>query len=118
MQEQSAHIRESVIPDISVKLLNLCLGPDENGVLMPPTHRTARSLEYRADVTLKEMIAQRLCDKKEALSLAIKKRKIYEITENNPEDLNKSNDFDKLFSLGVVPINLRKHMLYHQCRAG
>ncbi len=117
MHERSRHIRNFIVPDISVKLLDLCLSSDENGILMPPIHRRTKMIDYRADVTLKEMIEQKLKDKELMLPLTLRKRKLYEISVCKKKNCSE-NKLEEMFSSGVVPITMRKHLLCKQCRAG
>lgn len=114
MQVQSQHIRRPIVPDISVKLLDLCLSPDESGILMPPVQRRSKMLEYCADLTLKELISQRLKDKEAAVPLVMRKRNLYE----KSKAAEKEEPLEEVFFSKVAPITMRKHLLHKQCRAG
>ena len=114
MQKEMMHIRKSIIPDISVKFLDLCLSADENGILMPPLHRESKMMEYRADIALKELISQKLRSRELAIPLAMRKRQLYMNSRNSKS----SGDLDDLFVSGTVPIFMRKHLLCRQSRAG
>lgn len=111
-------IRESVIPDLSVKMLNLCLEDEEISVLFPPTSRATRTMEYRADVTLKELISEKIKDSSNALPLSLRKKKLYQKTTEEIQNQVAASVIENLRSLQVVPIMMRKHTLYEQCRAG
>lgn len=118
MPKRCLHIRDSVIPDLSVKLLNLCLSTNENEILIPQTQRENCDLNFQADITLKEIITQKINNESKGLPLALRKKKLYEkiILESKKE--KKENDFEDIFTLEVVPITMRKHLLCRQCRAG
>ena len=78
MLEQTLHIRRSIVPDTSVRILDICLASDENEILMQPISRSAKMLDFRADVTLKDMISQKIYNKEFAIPINLRKRKLYE----------------------------------------
>lgn len=92
-----AQIRESIIPDSSVKLMALCLSEEENEIFMPATRRKSRELEYRGDWALQEIISERIARDK---------------ARTNRDKI------EKLVNNGPTPIVLRKLLLYKQARAG
>ena len=118
MQEDSMHIRKSIIPDSSVKLLELCLSDDANEFWMPTTQRSTKTMEYRSDVTLKELITQKIQSQNQALT-SQQRKKVF--TKNAIRDALVEKDmisFCKIFPIGLAPITMRKHLLYQQSRAG
>ena len=83
--------RESIVPDLSVKILDLCLNSDENGIAAPSTRRRAYSFEYGADQILKEVISKRIENHAKPVPLSQRKRSIYEqaLKENTKKELKK-----------------------------
>ena len=113
-------IRDSVIPDVSVRLLELCLSNDENGIFIPSTQRSSKKLDFRGDWALQEIINERI--KKEhtqvAIPLVLRKRELYKKINSNTSNEQKSQKIEELLSSGKTPITLRKLLLYKQSRAG
>ncbi len=116
MIRRGAQIRECIIPDISVKILNLCLSDDENGILMPITQRKSKTMDFRADWALQSVIKERIENK--TLPLVLRKKQLYENRKKLDDLEKKSNGLEDLLQTGCAPFLLRKHLLYQQCRAG
>lgn len=118
MRSRSAILRKSVIPDIQVKILDLFLNDDENGILMPITKRESKNIEFRADWVLRDVITSRIKQKQECLPFVIRKRQLYEeaIKKDNEEKLK--HDLARLCEFKNVPITMRKYLLYQQAKAG
>ena len=116
MLKRKTRIREAIIPDISVKLLNLCLGEDENGILMPITQRKTKDMDFRADWALQNVIKERI--EKKALPLVLRKKQLYENSIICLEIEKKQPSLDYLFKNGPAPIMMRKHLLNLNSRAG
>lgn len=118
MRSKSAILRKTIIPDIQVKLLDLCLSDNENGILIPITKRESKNIEFRADWALQDVITSRIKQKQECLPLVIRKRQLYEeaIRKNKEEKLK--HGLKQLFEFTNVPIIMRKYLLYQQAGAG
>lgn len=93
-------IRTEVIPDLQVKILALCLSDDENGI-NPRISTDTKLLSYKADEILRETIQNKIKKSKQAIA----------------SELN-FGLMDKLAQYEVLPITMRKHLLYKDCRAG
>lgn len=117
MQEDHLHTRKIVVPDASVKLLDLCLGSDENGILMPTANKRTKNIEYGKDCALKDLIAQRLNNHQKSTPLNIRKKEIYDECLEESEECSKNKNLEEFFTDGVVPIVLRKYLLHQQYRA-
>ena len=108
-------IRKSVVPDIQVKILELCLSDEENGLLMPSTKRHSNSIDFRADWALKEIISSKIENQKKGVPLVLRKKQLYDKSINH----NKISDiYDRIYNIRILPITIRKHLLYKDCRAG
>ena len=115
MISNGVKIRDAIIPDIQVKLLALCLSDDENGILTS-TQRKANSLDFQADIALRDLINQRINNNSKALPLVMRKRQLY---EKRIKESKEENDIIKrLEDFTTVPLMLRKHLLYKESRAG
>lgn len=117
MRFDETAIRKSVIPDIQVKLLKLCLNEDENGIIMPITERDSHNLDFRADCVLQEVIIGKIKQKQENLPLVIRKRRLYEDTLKKEKEERLKQNFEKLLDTKTVPIKMRKYLLYQEIRA-
>lgn len=97
MVKFGAQIRDSIIPDSSVKLMALCLSDDDNELFLPSTQRKSKDIEFRGDWALQEIIQERIKSEQERI---------------------KHDKIEDIFSNGPAPIILRKLLLYKQARAG
>lgn len=118
MRSKNTILRKSVIPDIQVKLLDLCLNDDENGILMPITKRESKNIEFRADWALQDVITSRIKQKYECVPLVIRKRQLYEESVKKDEEEKLKHSLEQLFEFKNVPITKRKYLLYQRARAG
>ena len=107
-------IRESVIPDIQVKILKLCLHDNENGVLTPSIDLTTRTPEYRTNLILQEVIKSKIEKQKKAIPITLRKKYLY---QNSLKNHTKNILTEKFSQYQIVPITMRKHILYQECRA-
>lgn len=110
-------IRESVIPDIQVRLLKLCLNEDENGIILPITKRDSHNMVFRADWVLQEVISDKIKQKQENIPLVIRKRRLYEDALKKEKEERLKQNFEKLLGTKTVPIKMRKYLLYQEIRA-
>ncbi len=118
MSTENIKIRKSIIPDIHVKLLDLCLSEDENGILMPITKRDSKSMDFRMDWALQDVITSRIKQKTECIPLVIRKRQLYEEAIKKDKEEKLKHNLELLFESKNVPITKRKYLLYQQARAG
>ena len=109
-------IRDAIIPDASVRLLSLCLSDDENGIVVPITQRKSKCLDFRAYWALQSVIKERIENK--AIPLVLRKRQLYENATKKEPESNSKLYVNELLALNAVPIFMRKHLLYQDCRAG
>ena len=114
MREQKPIIRDMVIPDIQVKILKLCLGEDENGIVTSRAPSKIPIETHRTDIALKEIISRKIREHEENISLDLKKKAIYDVSANDIFN----DKLNMLFPSDVVPITMRKHLLYVRTRAG
>lgn len=109
-------IRSSIIPDASVKLLDLYFDIEEQEIFAPTTQRKEKSEDTEKSI-LQEIIQDRIDDEIKHLPLVLRKRKLYEnaIINNSikPEEI----ELARIASNGIVPIMLRKYLLLKQARA-
>lgn len=108
-------IRESVIPDIQVKILALCLDDNENGILLSSTQRVSKSMDFRADWALRDIITTKIQNQQKAIPLTLRKKMLYDNTLKETKSLS---IIEKLSDYEILPINMRKLLLYKDCRAG
>lgn len=73
-----SNVRKEIIPDVQMKMLELCLSDDENGIFMPSTKRKSQVSDFRADWALKDIISERIKNSQRPLPLALRKKKLYE----------------------------------------
>lgn len=118
MMSRGIHIRESVIPDISVKLLDLYLSEDENEFYLPRTQRVKGGLEYGADLVLQTHIKKCIeKDCSQTLPLVLRKKQLLEKISKTKEQPAESKKIEDLFTDKKVPIIMRKYLLYQHSRA-
>ncbi len=102
MKNKSRQIRKSVIPDDSVKILELCLSTEENGIVLFSSRQKVSDNEYSTDSLLKNLIAAKIKEKVGSLPLTLRKVLIYEkakkeqISENIDDCLLVFNQFNKM----------------------
>lgn len=111
--EQYGHIRKSIIPDIQVKMLELCLSDGENGIMPCCTERIPKGIDYRTDSVLREVILQRIDQHSKLLPLTQRKKELYNIHKKNSV-----NFLEKLSVYNNLPIFMRKHLLCKGFKAG
>ncbi len=117
MPAKEESVRKMIIPDISVKILDLCLSDGENGISAVTTQRESGVSDYRCDSVLQEVISLRITEGYKALPLTLRKRKIYEDTLKEQKELLQ-NCIDNMLQNGIAPIILRKHLLCKHSMAG
>ena len=116
MIKKDKYIRRSVIPDISVKILKLCLDESENDFLFSCTRRPSGNFEYLNDIVLREVITEKICNKRDFVPITLRKKHLYEKIKN--EQSCTENKLVYLNNMTCVPITMRKHILYSQVQAG
>ena len=104
MYNKFSNFRSNIIPSDSVKILSLCLGDDENGILLDKPRLNTNRLEYNQDSILSNMIAQKIQQQKNKVEKRLKPKVYY----NEEQNLS----LEKIPFNHHVPITLRKHLLY------
>ena len=112
---RARYIRSAVIPDMQVRLLNLCLNDDENGMQAYVTYRESTSINWHSDSILQEIISDRISNKATLLPIAQRKRKIYEDAVKQKEQ-EADNFWKTVNNLGAMPITVRKYLLCQQSK--
>lgn len=121
MIERRAKFRDSIIPDSSIKLLELCLTDEDNEIFMASTQRYSMNLNFRSDWALQDIISEKLKKhqpKQEILPLVLRKRKLCKNIITTEKPTLKTQKIEELFEGGKAPIMMRKFLLYQQTRTG
>ena len=121
MIERRAKIRTSIIPDSSVKLLELCLSDEENGIFIPTTQRKTSNIEFRGDWALQNVITERIqksYSQPNIQPLVLRKRELLKSKKQIKKSTEETQKIEEIFKQGNVPIMMRKFLLYQQIRAG
>lgn len=116
MRSYYKKIRETIIPDIQVKMLDLCLSDNTSQMFIPTTPSAQRQISINTDNLYQEIINTRLKNKK--LSRACKNKLLYESVTMEIIDLKEPVPLYEILSTKIVPITLRKHLLYGHTGAG
>lgn len=101
-------IRKSIVPDIQVRLLTICLSDNENGIF---TTQRGEDILCDNNFVFKEIISNRI--NSQHIPLTQRKKLLYEISKNK-----KDNFYEALEDYNILPITMRKHMLIKSPRAG
>ncbi len=103
-------IRASVIPDDSVKILDLCLTSEENGIVISVSRSKNDEVNFFADSALKNLIATKIADNNFQIPLTMRKRLMYERAKKANISKKIVDEFLNFCNYNKISIIMRKYL--------